>query len=469
MVAGEPGGRARSGAQGRPVSAVLALDLGTTRVKLGALREDGALEVLDERDAPPPHGAGAVREVDALAYATAVEASLAAHAAPRGTRLGIASQRSSFLVWGADDLASRTPLISWQDRRAATWCAAHAALAPRVLELTGLPLSPHYLAPKLAVLLEERPELRAGLADASLRVGTLETWLVARWGGPLETDLSMAARTLLVDVRAGEWSDELLAIFGVPGDALASVEDSAPRAVELEGGLLLAASLADQGAGLIAAVGDDDGSALVNLGTGAFVLRSTGARFAPRAGWLAGPVARVAGVPRFALEGTVNGGGATADRIARGPTAIPDVDPAPSAFCLPDENGLGAPWWRPEIGFTENDAAHALTPAERRRVVLEGLAFRIAGHLEALARDVERVVLTGGLAREPFLRAAIATLAPAPLFVVDESEATLLGAARLAAGRALAPPPARPVDDAPIPWLAAKRARWQAWLERDVL
>jgi len=242
------------------LSAALALDLGTTRVKLGVLRDDGALELLEERDAPPPRGAGALREVDALAYAAVVESALGAFAAPRGTRFGLASQRSSFLVWGADDLVPRTPLVSWQDRRAAAWCAAHASLAPRVAELTGLPLSPHYLGPKLAVLLDERPELRAGLADASLRVGTLETWLVARWGGRLETDLSMAARTLLVDVAAGDWSDELLGLFGIPGDALASVEDSAPRTLELENGLVLAASLADQGAGLIAAVATTTGA-----------------------------------------------------------------------------------------------------------------------------------------------------------------------------------------------------------------
>lgn len=447
------------------MSATLALDLGTTRVKLGALRADGALELVDAREAPPPLGSGAVREVDALAYAALADALLAGQAAPRGTRLGLASQRSSFLVWGTHDLTPRTPLISWQDRRAAAWCERHADFAPRVFELTGLPLSPHYLGPKLAVLLDERRELRPGLADGSLCVGTLETWLAARWGAPRETDLSMAARTLLVDVAAGDWSDELLALFGVPGDALARVVDTAPRALELDSGLVLAASIADQGSGLVATVGDDDGAALVNLGTGAFVLRPTGAAFTPRAGYLAGPVARVAGVPRFALEGTVNGGGATADRIARGPTRVPEVDPAPDAFCLPDENGLGAPWWRPELGFTESEAARALAPAERRRVVLEGLAFRVAGHLDALASDVERVVLTGGLAREPFLRAALATLAPAPLFVVEEPEATLAGAARLAAGTRVPPPSAHACDEAPIEWLAPKRARWRAWVE----
>ena len=447
------------------MSATLALDLGTTRVKLGALRGDGALELVDAREAPPPRGAGSVREVDAEAYAALADGLLAEHAAPRGTRLGLASQRSSFLVWGADDLAPRTPLVSWQDRRAADWCAAHAQLAPRVHALTGLPLSPHYLGPKLAVLLDARPELRAGLADGTLCVGTLETWLVARWGGPLQTDLSMAARTLLVDVAAGDWSDALLALFGVPGDALARVVDTAPRAVELDSGLVLASSIADQGSGLVATVGDDDGAALVNLGTGAFVLRPTGASFTPRAGYLAGPVARVAGSPRFALEGTVNGGGATADRIARGPTSVPQVDPAPDAFCLPDENGLGAPWWRPELGFSESAAARALPPAERRRVVLEGLAFRVAGHLDALASDVERVVLTGGLAREPFLRAALATLAPAPLFVVEEPEATLAGAARLAAGTRVPPPPAHACDETSIAWLEPKRARWRAWVE----
>ena len=93
------------------------------------------------------------------------------------------------------------------------------------------------------------------VADGALRVGTLETWLVARWGGPLESDLSMAARTLLVDVARGDWSDELLDAFGVPGEALARVVDTAPRQVELDGGLVLTASVADQGSGLVAAVG----------------------------------------------------------------------------------------------------------------------------------------------------------------------------------------------------------------------
>jgi hypothetical protein len=56
-----------------------------------------------------------------------------------------------------------------------------------------------------------------------------------------------------------------------------------------------------------------------------------------------------------------------------------------------------------------------------------------------------------------------------PLCVSDAPAATLRGAARLAAGRPLARPTAQPVDTQPIPWLAAKRARWRAWLESDVL
>ena len=143
--------------------AALGLDLGTTRVKLALYRASGAdgagvLEDLHALPAPEPRGAGSVREVDADAYRRTAEALLAR--APRGLPLGIASQRSSFVLW---DRSGRplTPLVSWQDTRAEPWCRREEARArPRSARRAWCSrrTTP---GPKLATLFEERAELRA--------------------------------------------------------------------------------------------------------------------------------------------------------------------------------------------------------------------------------------------------------------------------------------------------------------------
>lgn len=451
---------------------LLALDLGSTRVKLATASSAGELLSIDSEPAPPARGAGLTREVDPAAYRAAIDSLFARlDAATRALPLGLASQRSSFLVWERASATPCTPLVSWQDRRADPWCRAHAAHEARVRALTGLPLSPHYAGPKLATLLAQDPSLAPGLADGSLAFGTLECWWTAtQHPGEHTTDLSMAARTLMVDVRAGAWSDELLELYGVPRAGLPRIAESDGRAVPLALGATLVASLADQGSGLLAALGADTSSALVNVGTGGFVLRPTGARFDPVERYLCGPVLASGGRARFALEGTINGGGATVDAIAPAPTAILPVDPAPLAYCLPDENGIGAPHWRATLPTTFSAGSEGLAPAERRRLALEGLAFRVREILEDFERAgaLSRIVLSGGLTHSPFLRAALASLFDGEVCALLEEEATLLGAARLAAGAggaATGSTKTEPVArDERLARLPEKYARWRAWM-----
>ena len=438
-------------------------------MKLAVLDAAGRLGAPRTRPAPRPTGSGAIRELDADAYRACAEALLAdAPALP----LGVACQRSSFVLFERAGGRPRTPLVSWQDRRAADWCDRHRALEPELFECTGLPLSPHYAGPKLAAMIAEDPSLGAGLAAGELLFGTLETYLAWHWsGGEHRTDLSMAARTQLADPARGVWSPRLLEVFGVAARALPTLGPSCGLGVALDGGRTWAASVADQAAGLVAALGGGERGTLVNLGTGSFVLRATGAANPRRAGYLTGPVfAAPDGRPRFALEGTINGGGATADRIAPGPTVLPSSDPAPEAFCLPDENGVGAPHWRArpaQTGAAYSAAARSLAPADRRRVTLEGLVFRVREILDDLAgeRDSEAVLLSGGLTHEPFVAAALAACLGREVRVLLEEETTLLGAARLAVGLADAPAPkSRAVAPPPAAgWLRAKYERWRAW------
>ena len=147
-------------------------------------------------------------ESDALAYAETADAVLAeclaqTPGASHFPPLGLCSQRSSFLIWERASGKPVTPLISWQDDRGAESCAALRDSEDTIRELTGLPLTPYYLAPKLRVLLREHPAWRERLLSGEWLLGTLDTFLIWRWtdGKQHVIDVSMAARTLLMDIH----------------------------------------------------------------------------------------------------------------------------------------------------------------------------------------------------------------------------------------------------------------------------
>jgi len=453
---------------------IVALDLGTTRIKAGVLGDGGAMAEVVSAPAPPLAGAGAVRESDPTAYEGAAAAlldELLAGADRDGLRLGIACQRGSFCLWERASGRPVTPLISWQDRRSAAWCDAHRGHAAAVRAVTGLPLSPHYAATKLATLLAADPALAPCLGDGRLLFGTLETYLLWQWSGghAHHTDLTMASRTLLCDPVAGRWSGTLLDLFGVPAACLPGIGGSGGAAIELDGGVTATATLADQASAALAVLGPGNGATLINLGTGGFILQPTGAAMKRRDGYLSGPLGVAAGQAQtFALEGTINGAGPALDQHGPGPTPLPEIDPAPDAFALPDLAGIGSPHWRPDLAHQLSPAATVLDPVGRRRTTLEGLLFRVREIVDDLEAGgpTQRLFLTGGLTRDPALAQGLAACLARPVEVVDEPEATLLGAARLAAN-IVAPPP--PVTDTVAPgpagaYLHEKFFRWREWL-----
>ena len=385
--------------------------------------------------------------------------------------LGLACQRSSFLLWDSGTGAPLTPLVSWQDRRATEWCRRHASLEPELIARTGLLLSPHYAGPKLASMLGEQPALAARLAAGSALFGTLDSWLA--WhlgeGRPHQTDLSMAARTGMLSLATGDWDPLLLDYFGVAREALPHIVASAGHVTRLQGGLLLSASLADQASGALALLDPQADEVLVNFGTGAFVLWPTGKPETRLPGYLTAPLRSDGRSGQaFVLEGTINGAGPSLDDCGPPPTSLPAEDLASTAFALPDRAGIGAPHWRPGLGPAWSSAAAGMAAADQRRVMLEGLLFRVREILDGLGqgRTPARLLVAGGLTHDPALATGLASLLGRPVEVMTEAEATVLGAGRLAAG--LAPRLAVNADvikpSSAGAYLAAKYPRWQAWL-----
>lgn len=451
----------------------MALDLGSTRIKGALLADDGRLEQPESVPAPPLTTRGLLCEGSALAYFDAANELVQSlhHRAGSRVALGVACQRSTFVLWQRSSGQPVTPMISWQDRRAQSWCADHAGMAERVYARTGLPLLPYYAGPKLAVLMGRDARLARNAANGAYAFGTMETYLLWRWseGALHETDPSMAGRTSLYGPETGGWAPDLLQPFNVPPTLLPAVKPTCPRGSAVDPHRRVEATLADQAAAALSVLDPHSTAWLVNLGTGGFVLRHAGTRMERIPHYLSGPLMGHGEQTVFAVEGTMNGIAAALEGCGPVSGTLPERDPAPGAFCVPDTSGWGSPHWRAGRGLTLSAEARSAPATERGRIVVEGIAFRVREIMEGLGADARpgRVYLGGGLSRQPALVEALSACLRCPVEVLREPEAGLLAAARLAAG--LDPwvrPRTRTVETVRGAYLPEKYVAWQAWVRR---
>lgn len=389
----------------------------------------------------------------------------------------LATQRSSIACWDRRDGSPLSPVISWQDRRAARRIASLAPHAREIRSLTGLVLSPHYGASKLAWCLEHLAAVRRARREGCLAAGPLASFIAANLlvERPRVADPVNAGRTQLLDVRSGTWSPRLCGVFGVPADVLPDCVPNAYGFGHLEAGgrrIPLTVVTGDQPAALFALGTPRPDTAYVNIGTGAFVQRLSDADVP---GLLRSLIWHSGAEAHYALEGTVNGAGAALQWYAarahlpllKALRLLPDWLAAvrePPLF-LNGVGGLAAPFWRPL--FRPRFIGRGDTPG-RMVAILESVVFLLMENLELMGggdASLRRIVVTGGHAQTDGLCQRLADLSGLPVVRPELHEATALGIARLTGGiSTMAPQPEAsftPVDN------AALRRRYARW--RDAL
>ena len=376
--------------------------------------------------------------------------------AARIAALGITNQRETTLLW---DRASGVVLhraIVWQDRRTAARCAQlqAAGAEPLVRSRTGLLLDPYFSATKLAWLLEQVPGARERAARGELAFGTVDSFLLWRLtGGRVHaTDVTNAARTLLYDIHAQRWDDELLALFGIPASLLPEVRDNSTLYGSTDAALFgqalpIAGSAGDQQAALIGQACFAPGSVKSTYGTGCFLLLNTGETAVPSTqGLLTTPAYRLGGRMCYAMEGAIFVAGAAIkwlrdalgviDSAAATAALAAEVPDGHGVYLVPAFVGLGAPHWRPQArgllcGLTLDTSA-----AQLSRAALESVAYQTLDLLAAMRADGARAARTlridGGMAANDWFCQCLADLLDVPVERPLELETTALGAAFLA-------------------------------------
>lgn len=370
--------------------------------------------------------------------------------------LGVTNQRETAVVW---DRRSGRPLhraVVWQDRRTAERCRAleEAGHLPLVRRRTGLVLDPYFSATKLEWLLTE-----GGVeAGPGLAFGTVDSWVL--WnltGGAVHaTDPSNASRTLLYDVAALAWSDELRELFGVPASCLPEVRPTAGRLGAtaepigaLPAGVAVSAAVGDQQAALFGQACFVPGATKNTYGTGSFVLMNVGAGPPPEPvpGLLTTVAWQLGGEPAvYALEGAIfatgaavqwlrDGLGVIAEAAEVGPLAA-SVDDAEGVYLVPAFAGLGSPEWDPWARGTVVGLTRGTGRAHLARAAVEAMAYQTRDVVEAMGRAAGRPVVAlrvdGGASVMDLLLRFQADQLGVPVARAAVTETTALGAANLA-------------------------------------
>src|SRR5438093_1006181 len=97
-----------------------------------------------------------------------------------------------------------------------------------VRQRTGLVIDPYFSATKIEWLLANVPGLEQRVASGDAVFGTIDAWLLFRLtnGKSFATDHTNASRTMLYNIAARSWDDDLLRLFGVRREALPEVRRS---------------------------------------------------------------------------------------------------------------------------------------------------------------------------------------------------------------------------------------------------
>ena len=448
---------------------ILAIDLGTGSVKTVAVDDDGATAAFAEGDYAVVAPEVGWSETDPEAWWQALVH--AVRTLPEAIRrqvtaIGLSGQMHSLVLCSGAGAPVR-PAVLWSDTRSETVLADFESLSVAQRRRLGNPIVTGMTGPSLLWLARHEPE---SLARARWALQPKD-WLRLRMTGVAATDPSDASATLLYDLEADSWAEDIVRALGLPPELLPPVWPSDARggalaaehadALGLQPGIPVAVGAGDTPAAALGAGLVHQGEAQLSLGTGAQIV-VIGAGSAPSLDPAVHSFRSAVPGQHYTLAAMQNAGlalnwvrntlGMTWEQLYAG------FDPErlrPDLVFLPYLSGERTPlmdasaraaWVGLGLHHTRDDLAAA---------ALSGVAMSVLDGFQAIEEaglTVERLRVTGGGSREPRFAQFLCDLLGVPFDFAETPRASAMGAAHLAAsmlGREL--PVVRPTRGAPRP------------------
>ncbi|MGZ9585230.1 xylulokinase [Paenibacillus marinisediminis] len=266
------------------MSYVIGIDLGTSAVKAIAVNREG--KVLGEASAPYPlyHERPGYSEQEPedwvqgtyQAVRKLIEQNNLQPALVEG--LSFSGQMHGLVLLDSQGEVLRRAIL-WNDTRTTAQCRQiEARLGDRLLDIAKNKALEGFTLPKLLWVKEHEPEIMERAAVFVLP----KDYVRYRLTNELAMDYSDAAGTLLLDVNAREWSEEIAAGVGIPVSLCPPLVDShamtgclvpdAAEAMGLHEGVRVFAGGADNACGAIGAGIVAPGAAMCSIGTSGVIL-----------------------------------------------------------------------------------------------------------------------------------------------------------------------------------------------------
>jgi xylulokinase len=474
---------------------LLGLDVGTTSVKAGLFDAGGArlatAGVEYRLDYPGPDRAQLDAETYWRASQAAVREVMAAAGAGRDDVAAISISSQGETVVPVDGSGNPlAPALIWLDNRALAEAReiGDALGEARIYDVTGVPsVGPTWSACKILWWRRHEP---AVFAEAS-RFLLVEDFLLHRLTGRFVTEGGVHCTSLLLDIRANDWWDEMLDVVGIdparlpdlvrPGDAVGTLGPAAADALGLSPRTLVVAGGMDQGAGAVG-VGNVRAGMISESTGGALTLQASVDRHggdpsrqtpvyihsAPGM-YLYCPVCPTGGMAltwfrdQFGTDEVARAGregGSAYDLLTALASEVPPG--SEGLLMLPHLMGAFSPEYEPEArgvfyGFTlRHGKGHFV------RAVLEAVAFMLRRNVELLASagaSADEIRSHGGGSRSALWNQVKADVCGRPVLTLEGDDAAIRGDAMLAgvavgvfgdldeAGRAMVVPDRRFVPD----------------------
>jgi xylulokinase len=397
--------------------------------------DDGT--IIGQASAPHPDGTECDPELWWQALAKAGDGLL-----ERADAIGVAAQQHGMVV--IDDAGQVIrPALLWNDVRSAPQARAlitELGGPRRWAEQTGSVPTASFTVTKLRWLAEHEPDSAARTARVLLPHDWL-TWRLAGRDGEPATDRGDASGTGYFSPATGRWRPELAqAALGKPAELprLAAPAEIVART--------------ERGAALSAGTGDNMGAALglgVGLGEVVVSIGTSGTAYAVAARPAADETGGVAGFADatghfLPLVATINAArvltvtarmlGTDADGLSR--LALAASSGAQGLTLLPYLDGERSPNRPDANGVLRGMTSTNTTQENLARAAVEAVLCSLADAIDSLADcgiAAQRVILIGGAARSPAVRAIAPEIFGVPVTVPEPAEYVALGAARQAA------------------------------------
>lgn len=399
---------------------VLAVDVGTSRVKASVLSLGGGVVAHSERRSPRANKSGARVEIDVhevwktlVEVVTGIPANLKDDLAAVGVtaQLGVCLLDSGLEPMGG--------AVSWQDRRAVVEAKELEHEGHDFVAATGRAIVAERMAPILRWYARHEPSTFQRISVAL----PLKDFLNLRLTGQVATDVVHAAYSSLFDLRVHDWSPDLLHAVGVSRtqvpnvfratEQCGSVTPQSAETLGIAAGVPVVVSAPDGTAGVVGAgvnspgLGCDMGgtSEVVFVHSGKNAIRSNRSLVVnphPLGGGalVGGPMASMGS----ALAWVADRLGVSVSQLG----ALSDTSPpgARGLMFLPTFDGSRAPDWDESdrgglVGLT---SVH--TEADIARAALEGVAFLLRRMVLACRQagaDVTMLLAVGAAARDSHL------------------------------------------------------------------